>query len=274
MSRLRNILRATKRELLGPGEISILGRPYRVAYEAREAWDEPDFAVMAQLARGRDCVFDVGANKGITTLLMAAAAADSGVVYAFEPSEEGCRIVGANAALNGLDRRIRIVNALVAAHGGQCLDFSWDGSSVFAGILSDQQAGAFTLRESFVLQKATISLDDFSRQHGLTPDFIKIDVEGAEILVLRGMSELLRTARPAVFVECHVLSDRSAGANAMDLLACVQPFEYRMIRLKTGAEVRDIHAFDGLTTRTYLLLLPLERDPAPWLADLDTTTLT
>ncbi len=272
MNRWREVVRSCKRAWLGPGRIDVSGEMYRVAYEARSAWTEPDHALLKALCRGKSRVFDVGANKGITTLLMASSLAESGVAVAFEPSEDACRIIRDNALLNGFQNRIEVVNALVAERSGRVVDFFWDASSVFAS-MQDSPVAPET-ESTIALKKSTLSLDDYVRDGGKAPEFVKIDVEGAERQVLEGMRNVLREARPVVFVETHVLSDRSAGQNAMDLLNLVRPLDYRMIRVKTGQEVVDARAFEGLTVRTYVLLVPLEVEHEGLLDGVDTSALT
>lgn len=49
----------------------------------------------------------------------------------------------------------------------------------------------------------TIRLDTFCSESGLRPDLVKIDVEGAELLVLRGASKLLQEARPSLILAVH-----------------------------------------------------------------------
>jgi hypothetical protein len=46
-----------------------------------------------------------------------------------------------------------------------------------------------------------MTLDSFARSAGVAPNFVKIDVEGAESLVLRGMVNILSSARPRVMIE-------------------------------------------------------------------------
>ncbi len=49
----------------------------------------------------------------------------------------------------------------------------------------------------------TISLDEFARKDGALPNFLKIDVEGAELLVLNGAKELLAKHHPTIFLAIH-----------------------------------------------------------------------
>src|ERR1035437_8331082 len=54
-----------------------------------------------------------------------------------------------------------------------------------------------------VMDVATCSLDGYLMQRGSVPDFLQIDVEGAELAVLRGAEATLRKARPKILIEIH-----------------------------------------------------------------------
>jgi FkbM family methyltransferase len=72
------------------------------------------------------------------------------------------------------------------------------------------------------------SLDKVLEETGVDPRFVKIDVEGAEYEVLRGMSETLRSAKPALVFESANLQSR---ANCFSLL---EGFNYRIVSLDDG----------------------------------------
>ena len=265
----REIARACKRVALGNGRIRVLDREFTVAYDARGAWQENDYPILQRLATTHRCIWDVGAHKGITALIMATAM-PAGRLYAIEASEYAANIIRANASLNGLTDRIEVVNALVDERSGATMDFYWDSASVYASVLPNREEPG---RRVEPLRKATLSLDDFASAPDRSPDFVKIDVEGAEGRVLRGMQNTLRHARPLAFVEVHRLSDKSVGDHAVSLLPFVQAVGYRMIALRTKREVTDAESLAGYASRVHVLLLPVERQLPEGLTSLDTSSL-
>lgn len=137
-----------------------------------------------------DVVYDVGANVGWFSLLAARKVGPQGSVFAFEPSLANAFYLRMNAATNGFANVIPVPAAVGADDGwGR---FS-EESSLEGHLSSDG--------ESLV---PLVSLDRWPETVGSAPPaLLKIDVEGAEGGVLRGMETLLRTAKPALIIELH-----------------------------------------------------------------------
>lgn len=127
--------------------------------------------------------YDVGAHHGFLSVCAARLGAR---VYAFEPSPDNARRIRRNAELNGLP--IEVVEAA-----------AWDdegGASLRAGRWDSEWR---TVPGGPV---RTVALDDFAASHP-APDLLKIDVEGAEVRVLRGARRLLSERPPVVVCELH-----------------------------------------------------------------------
>ncbi|MGH2530812.1 MAG: FkbM family methyltransferase [Thermomicrobiales bacterium] len=143
-------------------------------------------AAWTLLEPGSVCL-DVGANTGLYSLLFSKKAR---LVYAFEPMPENvarfCAImrwnrvknvivvpcaVGAESALVGLTEGITHACSAIAEHGRQ--------------------------------PAACLSCDDFCERFSVTPGMIKIDVEGAELDVLRGAQTTLATSKPTILLSVH-----------------------------------------------------------------------
>jgi FkbM family methyltransferase len=134
-------------------------------------------------------VFDVGANVGYYTLLASVLAGPAGHVVAFEPVPGNLAYLRRHLSLNAV-RNVTVVEAAVADEPGQRTfqTFSSQGGQ---------------LREGGDLQVQCVSLDAAVAGGLPKPDVIKMDIEGAEVDGLRGAVEVLRTARPKVFLATH-----------------------------------------------------------------------
>ena len=162
--------------------------------------------------------FDLGANIGVFSILGARGRAK---VYAFEPSRKVGRRLGENIKLNSEEHNITVVPAAVADKSGS-LDFyetrdgNWGVGRIFDFNPSVQ---------SEKYQVPVKSLDEFAREFG-RPDFIKIDIEGAEWLVLNGAKETLAKGSPTVLIEFHPREISSLGGSVEKCVGILEEFGY------------------------------------------------
>lgn len=265
----RQVVRAVRKALAPTADIRVLDRTFRVVHEARGAWVEHDYPLLREMARDAEVVFDVGANIGITALLMADAMATSGRLYAFEPSADACRIIRDNAALNQFQSRIRVVDTFVSEASGQAVEFFADFASVFNSAVRREVEG-FTPAP---VLKTTVAVDDLIR-HGVdAPQVVKIDVEGAELGVLRGMRQCLERHGPVVFLELHEIPGTPLPDHARVVHGLLTPLGYRMLWLRTQLLLTPETLEDVVGSRTHLLLLPPGREVPAWLSRHDTSRL-
>lgn len=139
--------------------------------------------------------FDVGANVGYLATLLARAVPNLRV-FAFEPLPGNAAVCRLNFRLNAL-RNADVVEKAVGEVSGRArlLKARYSGGSTLESVgIPPDLVG--------VTQVDVVSLDDCVARWGLpVPTLVKIDVEGAEIQVLRGMRSLLQSARPCIVYE-------------------------------------------------------------------------
>ena len=163
----------------------------------------PDLALrdflVAHLRQGMT-FWDLGANQGIFSLVAAKLVGPGGQVLAFEPDPELVNRLAEHATANGCSN-IKIMPVAVGANdcsvtfdrGGESGDFGQGKIVPYEG--SDLRAGLLSVR--------CVTLDALLR-HETPPDFIKCDVEGAEVEVFQAGRELLNRHCP--YIECEVHS--------------------------------------------------------------------
>lgn len=173
--------------------LTLVGDPKDFYFQSMSA-DIPDYAAFANYLRQYlkpDAIcFDVGANIGVTTLLLAALCT-KGHVYAFEPGRVNARWLRRNIEVNRLTN-CTVVESAVGSTEGK-LSFRENRSWSF---VSNHPADSSN-------EVPVTTLDAFARavptaQH---VDFIKIDVEGYEPHVLAGACDLLSRRRPQIWME-------------------------------------------------------------------------
>jgi len=163
-------------------------------------------AISALVRSGWIC-FDVGAHFGNYTLLMARLAGAAGQVHAFEPVPFNLTILQENVRRNGIAHIVRIhpfalANATGTARFRASNAPRESGQGFLVGLDPPDLTWAQRRFPEFPVEQRR--LDDLRRELSIPPpQLIKIDVEGAEVDVLRGAFDTIRAVRPALIVELH-----------------------------------------------------------------------
>lgn len=163
---------------------------------------EPELCQMINriIKPGWVCV-DVGANIGIISRVLAKQAGLSGKVFAFEALN---RNVVTMKRINRLSRYKSIIHAEnIAVSDGTLSEvslFPGRGSADTEWNIVGHDVDGNKKEAAMRIQST--SLDNYFKPESIV-NFIKIDIEGAENLALRGMRRILRESRPVLFVEFH-----------------------------------------------------------------------
>jgi FkbM family methyltransferase len=154
-----------------------------------EGCSEPDIEELClRFLRPGMVFFDVGAHVGKYTLLAARAVGPSGRVHAFEPNPELSRLLEHNISLNAL-RNVRPNQCAVSDSDGAG-DFEACAEASVSSLLPREKRSA-PRRTSRILSVPTLRLDTYCASNRVRPHLVKVDVEGAELLVFRGSEALL-----------------------------------------------------------------------------------
>jgi FkbM family methyltransferase len=180
-------------------------------YEPVESW------LTQQLLRPGMSVVDVGANLGQYTLLASTAVAPTGHVWAFEPVAVNFERLSASVRHNARSNVTLRREALWDRRASLAISPPPPASGVNCGAFSVSEGGPDGAETT-----AAASLDELAAAIGITRvDFVKMDVEGAELRALLGMRSLLRRDRPWLLLEvCRATLSRLGATPEMlwDLL--------------------------------------------------------
>jgi FkbM family methyltransferase len=133
-----------------------------------------------------DVVWDAGAHAGATAYFLAQMVGPTGKVYAFEPDQTNYSYLIRNIELHNLRNVIPVKQALAGSTG--TAEFYMDGT-MGAG-LSD----FVVYSEKAKFQKVdTISFEDACKEFGEVPSYVKMDIEGAEVVTIESSQEFLKT---------------------------------------------------------------------------------
>jgi FkbM family methyltransferase len=174
--------------------------------------------------------WDVGANQGIFSFAAAGMAGASGAVYAFEPDTFLVSLLRRSARLNPNSAPVEAIPCAVSDRAGlarlRIAERARSANSL-QGVQASSQMGG--VRESHTVLTVTL---DWCLEQGLRPpDVLKVDVEGAELNVLRGAQELLHRYRPPILIEVR-------AENQEEIAAILRGAGYQLFNSDTAAEER------------------------------------
>jgi len=203
----------------------------RLTYFLGRYYERPLELLVNALVRPGETFIDVGGNTGMVTLMGAARVGRGGRIYTFEPNPTLAARIAGLVQMNGLEGVVIVQAGLsdVKADLPLTIASESNGWSTFAGVdLSNPALNCQTVIAPVA------PADDL-----LPPDLsgsiaVKIDVEGFECRVLRGMARLIERSRPAVITEVkpHVL--QLAGSSVAELFGIMHRHGY------TGYSVESV----------------------------------
>lgn len=176
-------------------------------------------------------IFDIGTHIGYNALVFAKMVGTKGKVVAFEPNTFNRERLEMNVAKNSeIAERITVEGYALGDKEGTA-DFlmtnTVDGGSSSGSFLDD----AHTNMEHSMYEKELgfqrvktkiITLDGYIKKQKVKPDFLKIDVEGAEQLVLKGAETTLSKLKPIIYMEVHSIF------SALKVAEQLTTFKYRV----------------------------------------------
>lgn len=206
---------------------------------------EPELqAALREFARPGMVAYDVGANIGYITLLMAKAVGGNGQIFAFEPLPANLERIRANLAINSV-ADVVVVPMAVGKQRGQARFLVHQSTGM--GKIEGSAGRAGSYRD--VVEVDIIDLDAFIFDLGYpAPDIIKIDIEGGEVLALPGMIRVLNDVRPLLFMELH---GEEAALVTWRVLSAAS---YNLYRMKRGYP--RIEAMQDLDWKAYVVGIP------------------
>jgi FkbM family methyltransferase len=195
---------------------------------------------------------DVGANVGFFAVRFAQWVGPSGEVIAIEPEGRNYDSLVSALKRKGLLGRVRPLRAVAAAASG----------AAFLEINSLHPADHKISRDGTGVAVDAITLDGVvSGKTSLRPGLIKIDVQGAEMLVLQGAAGILSAAGPALFIELHEEGLARFGTSVSAILDHLSQYGYQPYWLMRAGPHRKIGAAEihaGVARKGYVDVLFLK----------------
>jgi FkbM family methyltransferase len=200
---------------------------------------EPDVApVFLSYARKAAGFIDVGANTGFYSML--AHAANKNIrIWAFEPNPAVYRKLEHHIRINDMTKCCQPY-AMALGESSGAVKLQVPADATMAHIVGENDDGILV----------DIQPLDLAVPEQDTVDLVKIDVEGHELAVFRGMRRILSQQRPPVFFECL------PGSPSLEMEELLGAAGYRLYHLRTGVQPEPVHHLDpeNRTSHNFLAL--------------------
>ena len=186
-------------------------------------------------------VMDIGAHIGEYTLLAAKIVGESGRVYAFEPDPRNYELLKQNIRLNRMDHVVELLNYALSNEVGN-VKFVLSRELSVSRISSASEELNILHSESVIGVQAT-TLDAFYKERNLTRvDVVKLDVEGAELLVLKGAGQILSqppNKAPVVLFEYSPSNCARFGYDSRMILEFLKSKGYKIYKLDSEGNLYE-----------------------------------
>jgi FkbM family methyltransferase len=225
--------------------------------------DEADYddAWFLACALHAEVIFDVGANQGGMALLALLCPSVKELVLV-EPNPEALVIAAENVVRNKMSATARFVCAFMSDVGGSTARLWTVGAGAAGSMYAGHAKTAARVGQS--IEVPTVTLDDLMASYAVLPDLVKIDVEGAEGLVLSGAKRCASNHRTRFLVEMHSNPELPMRENADRVLKWSSEVGYSAwylaggVALNTPDQIKD-------RGRCHLLLQPADWPYPSWL---------
>lgn len=180
---------------------------------------------LQHLNRNKD-VIDIGANIGFYSVLFAQEINKR--VLSVEPTQNALKRLRQNIKLNNVESKVEIFEGVVSDHNGTLKIKSVVGKEEYSTICNPVHE---SIGQQQILEEEVecITLDDLIEKYQLSPGFIKMDVEGAEMLVFKGAMKTLTKHRPIIISELTDELLRKNGSSAAEIIELIVSANYKVI---------------------------------------------
>ena len=217
---------------------------------------EAERRLLRELVRPGMTAVDVGANVGLYTMLMAELVGPSGRVISFEPDPDLARLLGENCAANGAAN----VEAHNVALGRGADRMMLHRLTLNSGENHLGPNGRTAFRRLLEVEVAAFD----ALVPGVRPDFIKVDVQGWELNVLRGMEASLMGSDATIYLEFWPVGLERAGNVPAELFSFLRDLGLNLYSCGDRTRLEE-PAFLAMASRVkgmnYVNLIAARTDP-------------
>jgi len=206
-------------------------------------YDEEMSSVIQHHVWQGQTVWDIGAERGWFTLLMASTVGKEGRVDAFEAFPPTLDRLKANVQLNQMSW-VNVNGVAISESTGKM----WFVPPHYEGHGEKNCGGIGYLTNTFApdsIEVPTITLDEYAERTGVKElAFIKMDIEGAEYDALKGAANIIKRCHPIIAIEYNALTSKRAGSSMKEVDALLDSFGYDRFTFQGHYTKLDISQLD------------------------------
>ena len=254
--------------------LRVLGHAFR-AWNRNRRWakHEPETPYIADLLAGAPVCLHVGASDGRHSYVMTQVAPEARI-YAFEPSAFAFEVLKTCIAWHGIGGKVTAIHAAASDEPGELFLVTPRKTSgrmgrAYAYVSEGRPEGPARpdLQDTGMDLQPTpvVTLDSYCAEHGVDRvDFIRMDIEGAELKALKGALGILDRDKPHVLLEIHpVMLETRFGASGDAVLDIFRDRGYRMFALNGDRLEERTTLVEGLPWKDYFFIHPDRAESLP-----------
>ena len=205
------------------------------------------------IAENVSSVFDIGCNSGHTAMILKIANRQCRCLFV-DANPAALEVCSKNLLLNNWMVNTSFYNAFVSSKSGEQIPFFSVGTDASGSMFRSHAESAGSIGAKYFVP--TITLDHLVSYLGWKPDFVKIDVEGAEAFALEGATLLASEGNTIFMVEMHHSIESPLLQNAQKILTWAERFGYSTWSLRYKERITLPQELQG-KGKSHLLLLPV-----------------
>lgn len=201
-------------------------------------WEWKETHWFLRNVREGDVVLDIGANVGYYTLIAARLVGIKGRIYAFEPDPVSFKILDQNVKLNGF-KNVVLEPKAVSNEKGSIKLYLAESNKGDHRIYQTKENRPFVEIEA-------VTLDDYFKNYKGRIDFVKIDTQGAEVVILRGMEKLIRSNEDIrMAIEFWPYGFSGLGTNGKECLDILRSHDFLFFDISGSSQPRDLRQVEA-----------------------------
>src|SRR5215203_634444 len=199
--------------------------PTRYYKYYEDGYEKENFQFITDNVKPGDIILDIGGHIGLYAVAFGKMVQPLGKVYSFEPTPQTNKILRKSVELNKLQNTVTVQNEAISKEKGETTFYISD-------LLMDNSNSLVNFskpRSVHGIKVPLISIDDFSKTLSRKVDFLKIDVEGAELDAVIGARETMQKDGPLAILALHPTQIKSKGDSLEQIWDVVTGYNYEVL---------------------------------------------